>query len=481
MEQAPQRMFKGCFKLPSAFVRTLLGAHSVIGLTAAALLYLVCVSGVFSVFYTEYERWEQPQAPETVQVDPHTLQRAVEAELAQEAKRPDHVYVSLPTDDMPRVTVTAGETGRFMQDDGALGEEVAHDWTHFIVALHYALNLPTFFGMTLVGLIGIMLTAMVVSGLLSHPNIFKDAFSFRMGGAKRLQQVDLHNRLSVWTAPFQLMIALTGAFIGLSQLFLLVTATLFYDGKTEAVSHVFYPEGAPTGIAAPMADVGAALRNFMHAHPELKPFAITVHEPATTAQVVEVSALVPRRLAWAEFYRYDAAGNALGPVGWAEGSAGVQVYASTYRLHFGHFAGLPVKFAYVLLGIVLCVVIASGVNIWLLRRMQNGRPAPLAERLWIATLWGVPLAIAASAWGELALEWNPTAIFWGLLCALLIGGVVVKDRRALSRCLRAAVAGAGLVILLTYAGKFGWASFGSAALLVNTLWFALAAAMLVSL
>lgn len=462
----------------------MLGSHSVIGLTAAGLLYLVCVTGTFSVFYPDYERWEQPGAPETTTVNPDALNLAIAqvVALAQKATRPEHVFVSLPTQDVPRITVSAGESSGFVRSDGSLGPEVEHDWTRFLVELHYALTIPGVFGLTLVGILGIMLTAMVVSGLLSHPNIFKDAFSFRMGGAKRLQQVDLHNRLSVWTAPFQLMIALTGAFIGLSQLFILVTAGILYDGDTQAVSGAFRNrEPEPTGIAAPMADVGSLLATFARTHPDLKPAWITIHEPATTAQAVEISALVPRRLVWAESYLYDGAGNELGRSGWSDASAGVQVYASTYRLHFGHFAGLPMKIAYVLLGLSLCVVVASGVNVWLLRRSQQGRPATRAERIWIATVWGVPAAVAAAALGELSVGLSPTAVFWGLLIALLLHAALCKDKRALSLRLRAGVAGVCTLVLLTHIVKFGGAAFGSAALLVNTLWFALSAAMIVSL
>jgi hypothetical protein len=33
---------------------------------------------------------------------------------------------------------------------------------------------------------------------MAHPRIFKDAFRLRIGGSVRLEQADLHNRLSVW-------------------------------------------------------------------------------------------------------------------------------------------------------------------------------------------------------------------------------------------------------------------------------------------
>jgi hypothetical protein len=150
-----------------------------------------------------------------------------------------------------------------------LGEPVDHRWTHFLVELHYALSLPDVLGLLLVGIIGIAMTAMVISGLLAHPNIFKDAFSFRVGGPRRLQQVDIHNRLSVWTSPFQLAIALTGAFIGLSQIYGLTIAALFFGGDTTAATRsLFLQHDKPTGIAAPLIKVGDILERVRAEHPD---------------------------------------------------------------------------------------------------------------------------------------------------------------------------------------------------------------------
>lgn len=468
-------------KLSASFIRSMLASHSVLGLTAAALLYLICVSGTFSVLYPDFERWEQPLARETTVIDTAQIDTAIARALERETKTPDHVFVSLPSEDMPRVVVSAGDTASFVNDAG-LGEKVDHEWTHFLVELHYGLSLPGIFGMTLVGVLGVMLLAMVVSGLLAHPNIFKDAFSFRMGGAKRLQQVDLHNRLSVWTSPFQLMIALTGAFIGLSQLFVLVTAMIFHGGDTQAPQRPFFlDEPAATGVAAPMAKVGPILQRFMETHPEVKPLSITVHEPATTAQSIEIGALIPRRVVWAEFYLYDPDGKEIDQAGWSNGDAGVQVYSSTYRLHFGHFAGLPMKIAYVLLGVAVCFVVASGVHIWLLRRSQKGVPAVYAHRLWVGTVWGVPLAITVSALVDLLAGRGATLSFWSMLAIVLVAGARCVDTRALSYRLRAALAVSAVLIVVIHAVSFGAASWDSAGLLVNASWLLLGATVIVSI
>lgn len=66
-------------------------------------------------------------------------------------------------------------------------------------------------------------------------------------------------------------------------------------------------------------------------------------------------------------------------------------------IHFGWFGGGVVKIVYFLLGLGLTYLAASGMHIWLVRRRDKGRPAPVLERLWSATLWGQPAGIALAA------------------------------------------------------------------------------------
>ena len=463
------------FKLPRDFVRSMLGSHSVLGLTIAGLLYLVCVSGTLAVLYPQFERWEQPRVSESPAFDAAAIDVAAATALGRETQRPEHLFIALPTDEVPRTSVEVGETSGFIRADGSLGEPVDHGWTHFLVELHYALSLPDVLGLLLVGIVGIVMTAMVISGLLAHPNIFKDAFSFRVGGPRRLQQVDIHNRLSVWTSPFQLAIALTGAFVGLSQVWGFTVAALFFGGDTTAATKsLFLQHDEPTGIAAPLIKVADILERVRVEHPDEQPMFVTIHEPGTTAQAVEVGTRVPRRIVWGEFYLYDARGRYVGDAGWSDGDVGVQVYSSNFRLHFGHFAGVPMQVAYIVLGAALCVVIATGVNIWLLRRAQAGRPAVIAQRLWTTTIWGTPLAMAISALADVIADFNGVVVFWLGLLALLVAGWRISDVQRWSRRLRWSLAAVSAGIVAAHAVRFGGDAVNEAALLVNVSWLTLA-------
>lgn len=479
------------FKLSPDTVRANLKAHSGLGLFIAALLYLVCVTGVICIYYPDIEQWEQANIKDTVQVDANQVQTALAniythyqneaAGKGQEAKPLDDLWVGLPTNDMPRFTVGAAaapEDGKEHESlefhvvaDGSLGEKVEHEWTHFITRLHYALTIPGIWGMTLVGVIGMVLVAMVISGILSHPNLFKNAFSMRINRGQRQQQVDMHNRLGVWSTPFILAIALTGALIGLGQVLLLTFATGFHKGDTTVITNQLYmPHPEPTKIAAPLVvNTAPILEKFQRDYPQLKAFYLSIHYPATTAQTVEIGAYLPDRLVWYEAFQYNAAGEETKRLGWSDGDVGMQIYASTYRLHFGHFGGLPVKIIYTLLGLGLCFICATGMNIWFRRQLQAGTPRPKTERLWLAAVWGFPCAAVLTAITDFWWANASVGIFWIASVGLAIAALAANNRRQVSLGLRLLLISLIALLLVIHVSHFGAASFVGASLLVNGL------------
>ena len=183
--------------------------------------------------------------------------------------------------------------------------------------LHYYLHLPMTLGLTIVGLLGVMLLGAVLSGLLAHPRIFRDAFTFRFNGNHRLTQADLHNRIGVWTSPFIISSALTGAMLGLALIISTAIAYIDYDGDVEAVFEPVFGEDAKENDApAPVADIAAALAYMQEAFPDTEPVYVILHEPMTAGQKLQILAEHPERLIFGDYYNFDADGAYLGNVGW---------------------------------------------------------------------------------------------------------------------------------------------------------------------
>ncbi|WP_374525024.1 PepSY-associated TM helix domain-containing protein [Sphingopyxis sp.] len=405
-------------------VQRALSAHAAMGLLASALLYLVCLTGTIVVFYQEWQRIEQPAAPEMARMAPDAVQKAVAAVLATKKGKPatTHLYVHLPVPDLPRATITTDSQAVHIDATGTIAGAEENAWSEFLLAVHYRLNIPGLVGLILVGMLGVMIVALSLSGVIAHPRIFRDAFRLRARDKEGVGLADWHNRLSVWSLPFTLAIALTGAMIGLGTIGAYGLAASFYKGDIEAAyAPIFGGEGKPDPRPAPLADVGAPLAWIAATHPELRPTYIILHDPGTRGQHVQLLAEHPRRLIYGESYNFDANGGFLGAAGLADGHLGQQMAASTYNLHFGNFGGLPVKFAYFGLGLALTVVVASGTSIWLGKRARRGLHEPRLRTLWDAVLWGTPLALALTFLARmLAGNAAPlTAIFW-LLAALIV-------------------------------------------------------------
>lgn len=382
-----------------------------------AIIYLICLSGTVAVFLHELERWQQPGIDEFEQMSGPAIRHAYRQFMAQVEGPHDTVWVILPTEDMPRVHVSNGETERFTNRHGELTEAPIEGWVGMVRELHYYLHLPQTFGMIIVGVFGVMLITLVISGVMAHPTIIRDAFKLRVAQSYRLQQTDLHNRLSVWGLPFTLMIALTGAFIGLINILVLVAAPLLFEGDREAVVAAVYGADPVMKTEQHTFDIEKAMVELQRVASEATPIYLAFHQPGSDKQFLEIAATLPGRLVFSEIYRFDSKGNYYNHQGLADGPIGRQVAYSVYRLHFGQFGSFAVKVLYALFGLSLTVASVSGINIWLAKRtFKNWH-----NDAWAGIVWGAPLALSAAAiLGLINPMWATGAFWWVLGVALLV-------------------------------------------------------------
>lgn len=452
--------------LPPAFVRAMLAGHSALGIAFAALIYIVCLSGTLAVFLHELYRWEQPDAPVVSQpLSADAVQTAVESAYrkALAANAAHDIVVMGPSPIHERVLIDfhdhdTGVDGHWLGD--ANGTPVVAQrmpWSAFVADLHMQLHLPRTWGMFLVGLTGVALLSSLISGLLSHPRLFKDAFHLRWGGTRRLEQADLHNRLGVWGLPFHVVVSTTGALLGLSTLIVGVLALAAYDGDSErAFADILGPMATEDETAAPVPDVAAMIRKVQSTHPDAVFSSVVIQHVAKAGQVVSVGMRTPGHLATGNSYFFDGTGKSLGDGGLETGSIGQQILGALQPLHFGWFGGFPVKIAYGLLGLAMTVVTATGITIWLARRRTAGRPAPRWEKVWSGVMWGQPLAIVAAALGVfLAGEVLALPVYLASTVISIGGALLAPDSISAGRVLRL-LTGIGLLAVVGLHGS-AWA------------------------
>ncbi|HRO48891.1 MAG TPA: PepSY-associated TM helix domain-containing protein [Hyphomicrobium sp.] len=445
--------------LPPEFVRAMLAGHSALGIAFAALIYVVCISGTLAVFLHELYRWEQPDAPVVTQpLTPDAVAAAVSGayEKALAAGAVHDIFVLGPNPVQKRVIVhfhdhESGVEGDWLADEtGTLVAPSHTPWSEFVANLHMHLHLPRTWGLFLVGLTGVALLSSLISGLLSHPRLFKDAFALRRGGARRLEQADLHNRLGVWGLPFHVVVSTTGALLGLSTLVVGVLALAAYDGDSEkAFATILGPMASEDETAAPLPDVANMIRQVQARHPDAVFASVTIQHIAKAGQVVHVGMRTPGHLAMANTYYFDGTGRWLGDGGLETGSIGKQILGALQPLHFGWFGGFAVKIGYGLLGLAMTVVTATGITIWLARRRAAGRPAPRWENVWSGVMWGQPFAIAAVAVAVLLTDAASIAVSTYLVVTVvaIAGALALPDAFAAGRLLRA-VSGVALLAMI---------------------------------
>jgi hypothetical protein len=215
-------------------------------------------------------------------------------------------------------------------------------------------------------------------------------------------------------------------------------AKLDYRGNVEAVyAPIFGAEGKADATAAPAPDVAAALEYMRARYPGVMVTYVTLHDPGTRGQHIQLLGVHPKRLIFGEYYNFDAQGRFLNVAGLSDGHLGQQAAASNYDLHFGNFAGLPVKIAYIIFGLALTAICATGTYIWLGKRQRRGIDEPRLRTTWDAVVWGVPLMLAGTfVLRKLGGNAVPlAATFWMGCIVILLAAPFVAASGRLSRLL----------------------------------------------
>lgn len=237
-----------------ACVRRMIRSHSILGISFAAMIYVIAVTGALTLFVDEITLWENHDAP-MAEFSPSSAYQNGFEQLWQK-KDPENSFSNMlsygPHEFSPALLMrlnAKNPEGELVQTNwvadpqtGDILRQVEAPLAEMIEELHVALHLPRPWGRYIVGLLGVCMFSLVMSGILAHPSIIKDAFKLRLSRRPRMAWTDVHNRLSVWGLPFHLVLTFTGGFLGLAGLTILVLAYTAYNGDTEkAIASISAP------------------------------------------------------------------------------------------------------------------------------------------------------------------------------------------------------------------------------------------------
>lgn len=365
-------------------LRGLYRAHVWLGVAIGLLLLTLCISGSVAVFRAELALWASGMPSPSDEC-------ALPARDAFERLR-----VMLPEDGQVRRLSLPPLTGGYFELRMVDGRRAAIDACGDAVPTQQAeiaafiVNFHTRFfagktGRGLIGVLGALMLLSILSGVLVHRKLLRQLFTLRRGRGPRLLLSDGHKMLGVWLLPFHLLVAVTGAWLG-------ITTWLPVPGVNDAaalnvpliaVRHAVTPDEMlnvasqalqgiePVFIDFPPRSGIVSVRGNLPGYP-VQRYAAEVRFDATDGKLLGVHD--PRRL---------------------EGLLLAQTLMMP--LHFGDWTGPVLRWVYFALGLGSAVLIWLGLRLWADRREHAGGvlwPAGGRVRRFVGALSGGAVAVS---------------------------------------------------------------------------------------
>lgn len=395
--------------------------HTISGIIITAILYVIFFAGSFSFFKHEIASW-QKNTPldkeakrslnynkiiDTLETKYNLYGREVSFYAHPHSSKVG-VYLSQSKDTIKN----PGKYAFFYLDPKTFATEAyekSYDLGEFLYRLHFLAQLNKVaelgfpLGYYISGGVAFVFLFALFTGLLVHwQKIVSNFYMFRPWEKLKTLWTDLHTALGVITFPFLFVFAVTGTYFLISYpLFTQPTIAIQYDGKQDSL----------------YADLGygsheLAMKNQTAAKPDLNHFVDSANKTWTGANVNHVEVLnygdasmqvhVAGALPASKKFNssgelvFDVASNTILKQEDPARSFSYSEIAENamYVLHFGDYGGYATKTMYFLLGICSCIVIISGVLIWLVARDKNN--IPLKKRKFNTWLTRIYLSLSLS-------------------------------------------------------------------------------------
>jgi len=396
--------------------------HTWIGLALGSLLFAIFWTGTLAVFDREIDRWMMPttrlNAPE-MPFSPdlawaRTRDEAVGSPLwvlnfptsreptariqfakAGSAERGAEIEGSRKGIPLPRERLSMfhydPQTGEVLPDPGTNGA------TDFFFPFHWHLLFGEgSIGQWIVGLAGLAMMLLIITGVVIHREIFSQFFTLRTRKRSGRMILDAHNAAAVLALPFHFFITFSGIAIFYFFYFPLPLEVTHDGGERQLF------EESRAGYSRARADTAAEMASLDQMVSEAQdhwgggaPAQVTITFPGDANAYVRVTRNVadtvrndPRPV------YFDARTGALLKF------AGIHPVATGQRyiagLHFIGFKHWLLRWLYFILGLAGCLMIATGALFWLQKRRKihgETRMTQVVEALTIGSTTGL---IAAS-------------------------------------------------------------------------------------
>ncbi|MEM9142108.1 MAG: PepSY-associated TM helix domain-containing protein [Bacteroidota bacterium] len=375
------RKLKG---LASRTYHVMFHVHTVTGIVISFALYVIFYAGAFALFYNETRQWEDPdlRVPYTNNVDLdlavskvdklHTIDFGEEVDIILPSVHNPLLQVKAigesPADSIKGETIKVAMAPSTLKRIDAAENRVTVART--IYELHFFDQIP-YAGSVIAGFVSLFFFLAIVSGTLVHwRNVLTKFYAFVKEGKWKLIWTNIHTVFGVIGLPFQIMYAITGAFLGLLGL---AAVPILLSGKFEPDDLLAKLEPSTT-IELNNAAQPAAHLSINELYKK-----VAYHFPDTKIQS-------PRILHYGKedamviWYTKDYKGlSGRGEINMTMKDGEIveeysvlpynksyvqDVWNYTHALHYGNFGGYLIKVLFFVLSMITCFIIISGILIW---------------------------------------------------------------------------------------------------------------------
>ncbi len=405
--------------------------HTLTGFFLGWIFYLIFFTGTFSFYREEMMLWAWPESHLSTAAEVQDF-NSIGSYLDTYAQDSPQWSIMMPSDRSPITKVRyydEGERpskhgGHNVTIDSATGEQIDSRDSRLMskmVQAHYMLfGMGKHLGLTVVGIITMVMFVALISGVIIHRKIFKDFFTFRPKRGQMSWQ-DMHNVTGVVALPYHFVFIFSG---------LLLTVFLLnpwgIQGAMEGDEKAFRElNGGKMGLTIPdmplnpvtrlpVTEGTSAVLNSIHSQwnerQDGKIAMIMFSNPGTPKQQIVIRGERNNDLASgakAPSWSFNAEGELVKATQPAPPPSSIIAFKNILeQAHQQLYAGPIARAIYFLGGLLGCIMIATGSIMWVQKREKRKRNAAptksvlRAKFLNVATIVGLPASMLIAFWAN---------------------------------------------------------------------------------
>ncbi|UIR55982.1 PepSY domain-containing protein [Sphingobacterium sp. SRCM116780] len=416
--------------------------HTISGIIISAILYVIFFAGSFAFFRDEIAAWQNNTSFKNFKQDHRTYDQLIDSLQGEynlhgrditfymhHGGAASYVSLSASNDTLlnkenlaklkedKNAPKTKGRRGRRGGEDSKNftydfvnkqpGEYTKnYDMGEFLFRLHFLAQLNQVpirvgiapFGYFIAGLTAFLFLFALITGLMLHwDKIVSNFFIFRPFNKWKTVWTDMHTALGVIGFPFQFIFAVTGIFLIINSVLTIPFSKLLYDGNQEKMYQDLGNAGAAIyPYAYKPLDTPIRLANYLDLAKEKWPeseftrIVMKNYGDSNMHIILETEPHYSKSFAGSGYIDIRVSDQKIiaqkSPI--QNASYSDKVKSLLYRLHYGDYGGYPLKAIYFILGIMGCLVITSGILIWLVARDKNNViPRKRKFNFWMANFF----------------------------------------------------------------------------------------------